>query len=339
MAQTELVCEALKQRFPEHTYEILVISTRGDRIQDVALREMGQKGIFVKEIEEKLLKKEIHLGVHSMKDMPSENTGGLIFTKTWKREDPRDVLILREAGSLGELREGAVIGTGSMRRECQLKKIRPDIRIAGIRGNVDTRLRKMEEQKLDGILLAAAGLKRLGMEGVITQYLEPEEMVPACAQGALALEIREDNRMLQKMLDSFGDVESMICVEAERSFLQAVGGGCHVPAGAYCRRTGLGKGQDGCPASAMDGRCLEQPAGERTGDGSCLELTAGVRTGDGSCLEQPAGVGTGDGSCLELTAVLGTGDGSRLEQVKLKGTQAREMGEEAAKILKRRLGI
>lgn len=257
MVQAELVCDTLKQRFPEHTYELVVISTRGDKVQNVALREMGGKGIFVKEIEEELLRKEIQLGVHSMKDMPSECADGLIFTKAWKREDPRDVLILREAGSLDELREGAVIGTGSMRRECQLKRMRPDIRIAGIRGNVDTRLRKMEEQKLDGIVLAAAGLKRLGMERIITQYLEPEQMVPACAQGVLAMEIREDNQVLRDMLDTFAHEESQICVEAERSFLKVVGGGCHVPAGANCRfRGGL------------------------------LELTAVLGTEDGSRLEQ-----------------------------------------------------
>ena len=235
LAQAGQVCEALKGRFPEHTYELAVISTKGDKVQNKALREMGDKGIFVREIEEELLRGEIQLGVHSMKDMPSECADGLIFTKAWRREDPRDVLILREAGSIDQLREGAVIGTGSMRRECQLKRLRPDIRIVGIRGNVDTRLRKMEEQKLDGIVLAAAGLKRLGMERIITQYLEPEQMVPACAQGALALEIREDNRMLRDMLDTFAHEESRICVEAERSFLKAVGGGCHVPAGASCR--------------------------------------------------------------------------------------------------------
>lgn len=236
MAQTSEVCEKLKQRFPEHTYEIAVISTKGDRVQNVALKKIGDKGIFVREIEEELLDGRIHLGVHSMKDMPSEIPQGLSFAKCWKREDPRDVLILREKNSLNELKRGAVIGTGSMRRSCQLKKLRPDLQIVDIRGNVDTRLRKMEEQKLDGIVLAAAGLKRLGMEHVITEYLEPEQMVPACAQGALALEIREDNELLRTMLDSFAEEDSSLCVQAERSFLKAVGGSCHVPVGANCRR-------------------------------------------------------------------------------------------------------
>lgn len=236
MAQTSEVCEKLKQRFPEHTYEIVVISTKGDKVQDVALKKIGDKGIFVREIEEELLDGRIQLGVHSMKDMPSENPKGLLFTKCWKREDSRDVLILREKNSLKELEKGAVIGTGSMRRSCQLKKLRPDLQIVDIRGNVDTRLRKMEEQKLDGIVLAAAGLKRLGMEQVITEYLEPEQMVPACAQGALALEIREDNELLRIMLDSFAEEDSSLCVQAERSFLKTVGGSCHVPVGANCRR-------------------------------------------------------------------------------------------------------
>lgn len=262
MAQASQVCEALKWRFPEHTYEIVVISTKGDRCQNVALKNMGDKGIFVKEIQENLQRGTIHLGVHSMKDMPTERVGGLMFTRAWKREDARDVLVLREASSLEDMKAGAVIGTGSIRRGSQLKKLRPDIRIVDIRGNVDTRLKKMKEQKLDGIILAAAGLKRLGMETVITQYLEPEQMVPACAQGVLALEIREDNRELKAMLDSFSDEESEACVRAERSFLMAVGGGCHVPAGAYCRARRWSQGQ---------ARMLEMTAVLGTMDGSRLE--------------------------------------------------------------------
>ena len=164
------------------------------------------------------------MGVHSMKDMPSTPAKGLVFTKAWKREDPRDVLILRTAQNLSQLRKGAVIGTGSKRRAFQLLKQRPDLKIVNIRGNVDTRLRKMEEQKLDGIVLAAAGLKRLGMEDVITQYLEPEEMISAPAQGVLALEVREDQKELQQMLDVFSDEETIAEVCAERNFLEQMGG-------------------------------------------------------------------------------------------------------------------
>lgn len=234
LTQTTHVCEALKKAYPEHTFEIVIISTKGDRVQNVALNQIGDKGLFVKEIEEQLLSGEIQLGVHSMKDMPSECEPGLRFTKTWKREDPRDVLVLREKGSWQELPEGAIIGTGSLRRGYQLKMLRSDLQIVDIRGNVDTRLRKMEEQKLDGIVLAAAGLHRLGMQDVITQYLEPEEMISACAQGALALEIKADNQELEAMLNALSDERSQKEVVAERTFLAAMEGSCHVPVGATC---------------------------------------------------------------------------------------------------------
>lgn len=235
MVQAQYVQSRILKHFPGHTCEIAVISTKGDRIQNVALNQIGDKGLFVKEIEEQLLNGSIQLGVHSMKDMPSELPDGLMFTRTWKREDPRDALILRTARSLMELPGGAVIGTGSLRRAYQLKMLRPDLSIVDIRGNVDTRLRKMEEQQLDGIVLAAAGLNRLGMEKKITQYLEPEQMVPACAQGALALEIRAGETELLQMLDSLSDECSCRAVLAERTFLAKIGGSCHIPAGAVCR--------------------------------------------------------------------------------------------------------
>ena len=305
MAQTSEVCEKLKQRFPEHTYEIVVISTKGDKVQDVALKKIGDKGIFVREIEEELLDGRIQLGVHSMKDMPSENPKGLLFTKCWKREDSRDALILREKNSLKELEKGAVIGTGSMRRSCQLKKLRPDLQIVDIRGNVDTRLRKMEEQTLDGIVLAAAGLKRLGMEQVITEYLEPEQMVPACAQGALALEIREDNEPLRTMLDSFAEEDSSLCVQAERSFLKAVGGSCHVPVGANCRRCG-GKLEMDAVFGTEDGTVLERVTvrgtdPEKMGQEAAAALLERMRNGicgstDTDSIGSNTGVGNGAGS-------------------------------------------
>lgn len=240
LIQTKYVQEKLAKAYPEHTFEIQIIKTKGDKIQNKPLDKIGGKGLFVKEIEEKIISGEMHMGVHSMKDMPSTPAKGLVFTKVWKREDPRDVLILRTAKHLSELREGAVIATGSKRRAFQLLKLRPDLQIINIRGNVDTRLRKMEEQQLDGIVLAAAGLKRLGMEDVITQYLAPEDMISAPAQGALALEVREDQKELQKMLDVFCDEETMNEVCAERNFLEQMGGSCHTPAGARCQKTDQG---------------------------------------------------------------------------------------------------
>lgn len=236
LTQAETVCSKLAGAYPEHEFEIQVVKTTGDLILDKPLHELGDKGVFVKEIEEKLLSGELHIGVHSMKDMPAAPASGLMFTKPWKREDPRDVLILREKQSLEELPEGAVIGTGSKRREFQLKRLRPDLQVVGIRGNVGTRLRKMEEEKLDGILLAAAGLHRLSMQDQITQYLEPKEMVPAPAQGILALEIREGEETLRFMLDALSDEETALAAEGERGFLEQMGGGCHAPVGALLQK-------------------------------------------------------------------------------------------------------
>lgn len=240
MVQAEYVCEILRKTYPEHTFEIIVVKTKGDKIQNKPLDQIGGKGLFVREIEEKIRAGELHMGVHSMKDMPAFPAEGLVFTKTWKREDPRDVLILREKQSLLELPYGAVIGTGSKRRAFQLNALRPDLQIVNLRGNVDTRLRKMQEQKLDGIVLAAAGLKRLGMEKWITQYLEVEEMVSAPAQGALAIEVHQDNEKLIEMLDFLSDKGSSIEIQAEREFLQRMGGGCYTPVGAVCNKCGNG---------------------------------------------------------------------------------------------------
>ena len=240
LAQAEYVRDRLAQAYPEEEFGFQIIKTKGDLVLGRPLHEIGDKGVFVKEIEEKIWSGEVQIGVHSMKDMPSHPAPGLLFAKAWKREDPRDALILREKERLEDLPEGAVIGTGSRRREFQIKRLRPDLRVVNIRGNVDTRLRKMEEEKLDGIILAAAGLRRLGMEERITRYLEPEEMIPAPAQGILALEIREGETELLKLLDALSDEETEQAAAAERGFLREIGGDCHVPVGAVCR-----KGADG----------------------------------------------------------------------------------------------
>lgn len=240
MIQAELVRERLGKAYPEDSFEICVIRTKGDRLKDVPLGQIDGKGIFVTEIEEQIQKDVIQLGVHSMKDMPALPAKGLVFAKAWEREDPRDALILRSAHTLSELPKGAVIGTGSKRRAFQLLAIRSDLQIVDIRGNVDTRLRKMQEQELDGIVLAAAGLKRLGMEAVITRYLEVEEMIPAPAQGILAIELKADNKQLLDMLNALADEETEKMAMAEREFLKEAGGGCHCPVGAYCERTKAG---------------------------------------------------------------------------------------------------
>lgn len=238
LAQAQIVCDRLRESCPggENEFEIKIIKTTGDMVQDKPLDKIGAKGLFTTQIEEQILSGEVHIGVHSMKDMPSYPEKGLVFTKVWSREDPRDALILREAKSLSELPKGAVIATGSKRRQYQLLKMRPDLQVVGIRGNVDTRLRKMHEQKLDGIILAVAGLKRLGMENVITEYLD--FMVPAPAQGALALEVRADRGDLIALLDSLSDPQAEFAVRAERGFLRNIGADCHVPVGALCVKQG-----------------------------------------------------------------------------------------------------
>lgn len=236
LVQASQVKDRLASVYPGDEFEIKVISTKGDRVQDKPLNAIGDKGLFVTEIEQEILSGKVQIGVHSMKDMPAEPADGLVFSRAWKREDPRDVLVLREEKSLDSLKKGAVIGTGSKRRAGQLLMLRPDLKIVDIRGNVDTRLRKMREQQLDGIVLAAAGLKRLQMESVITQYLECSEMIPAPAQGILALELRADNVRLKEMLDALSDEETEKAAQAERGFLKQMGADCHVPVGAVCKR-------------------------------------------------------------------------------------------------------
>lgn len=239
LIQTEYVAEKLKEKYPENEYETVIIKTKGDIVQDKPLSSIGSSGVFVKEIEEKLRNVEIDMAVHSMKDMPAYPAEGLTFSKCWKREDNRDVLIINSKKNPGkksimDLEKGAVIGTGSIRRRVMLNNLRSDINVVNIRGNVDTRLKKMEEQELDGIILAAAGLKRLGLESLITCYFDIDEMIPSPAQGILALECRSEDTHIKEMLDCLCDEGSHIEGTCEREFLRKMGADCHVPVGAAC---------------------------------------------------------------------------------------------------------
>lgn len=238
LAQAESVRKGLEEHFPEHKFELVIVKTTGDKFSNVPMKAIGTKGIFIKEIEERLIDGTIDMAVHSMKDMPAELPEGLALAKTWRREDPRDVLVLRENGLLAELPPGAVIATGSLRRKYQLLKLRADLQIVGIRGNVETRIRKMEEQGLDGIVLAAAGLKRLHLEERITRYLDYDEMIPAPAQGALAIEVAKERKDVLALLYPFEDEEAARAVAAERHFLALMGGGCHLPVGAIGETAG-----------------------------------------------------------------------------------------------------
>lgn len=231
--QAEYVRDRLQRHYPKEEFVIKMIKTKGDRIQDKPLNAIGDKGLFVKEIEQELLAGEIQMAVHSMKDMPAQIPEGLVFAKAWKREDPRDVLVLREAESLEQLPVHAVIGTGSKRRAFQLLRLRPDLKIVDIRGNIDTRLEKLKGGELDGIVLAAAGLLRLGRESEITQYLSVEQMIPAATQGTLAIEMQQENHRLFEMVNALADEDNGRASRAERCFLEGIGGDCHLPIGAY----------------------------------------------------------------------------------------------------------
>ena len=235
LIQTNWVVEELKKANPEIEFEVKVIKTKGDLITHLPLHKIGDKGLFTKEIEQQLLDKEIDLAIHSMKDMPSTLPEGLKFANVPKREDPRDVLVLKEGyTNLDVLPKGAKIGTGSKRRTYQLLKYRPDLEIVPIRGNIDTRIRKIEDENLHGVVLAAAGLIRANLKERISYYLPPNIMVPAPAQGALAIEIREHDSSIEEIVSHIKDEITETQVAAERGFLSGVNGSCHVPMGAYC---------------------------------------------------------------------------------------------------------
>ncbi len=303
--QTEWVAEQLEAAIPGLNTECVVIKTLGDRILDVALDKIGDKGLFVKELENALLDHTVDLAVHSLKDMPTEATPGLSFSDIPMREDPRDVLILRPGYScLEELPIGAVIGTGSKRRKYQLLALRPDLKIVDIRGNIETRMGKIETENLHGVVLAAAGLHRAGHKERITQYLDPEVFIPAAGQGALALQYRTDDIRVKTRLESIVHRSSCAPVQAERSFLEGAHGGCHAPVGAYgvCNGTemtltGLFGTDDG---SILLKRTLTGPADapEELGRRLAEQILAEVRALQGKVFL--VGAGPGDSGLMTL---------------------------------------
>jgi hydroxymethylbilane synthase len=232
LRQTEIALEALKAADPGARFDVRTIRTEGDRTS-ASLAEIGGRGVFVIEIERALLAGEIDIAVHSLKDLPSEETPGLAIAAVLAREDPRDALVARGGLSIELLPEGAVVGTGSPRRAAQLLALRPDLRIAGIRGNVDTRVRKVEEGEYDAVVLAAAGLARLGWLERAAQVFEPEEMLPAAGQGALAVQVRGEDAEAMELVGRADDGPTRAAVTAERAFERRLGGGCHAAVAAY----------------------------------------------------------------------------------------------------------
>lgn len=231
--QANYIAECIRTQYPEIDVSLLHIMTTGDKILDVPLAKIGGKGLFTKEIETAMLSGEIDLAVHSLKDMPTQLPPGLLLAAITDRVDPGDALISSKYGTIDDLPQGAKVGTSSLRRRAQLLRYRPDLRISDLRGNLDTRLKKMKTEDLDAIILAVAGLKRLGWQDLITQVLPNDICLPAVGQGALALEARTNDLEVRTMLEFLNHHETRWAVEAERAYLAEVEGGCQIPIGVY----------------------------------------------------------------------------------------------------------
>ena len=233
LAQAHEVADRLRAAWPslqaESAIEVVVIDTRGDRILDRPLAEIGGKGLFTEEIEARLLSGRIDVAVHSMKDMPTVLPDGLEIPCMLPREDPRDVLLSRDGLRLDELAPGAVVGTASLRRKSQVLAQRPDLKVITFRGNVQTRMRKLKEGQADATLLALAGLNRLGIADAAAQVFEPDELLPAVAQGAIGVEIRSDDSRVRGLLAAINCPDTLVCVDAERAMLHALDGSCRTP--------------------------------------------------------------------------------------------------------------
>ncbi|MCC6932221.1 MAG: hydroxymethylbilane synthase [Deltaproteobacteria bacterium] len=249
--QTDLVIAELTRVYPDLEVEKRVIKTKGDKILDVPLAKIGDKGLFTKELENALFSGEIDFAVHSLKDLPVELPQGLKTTACIKREKPNDIVVLKHAKRLADLPDNAVIATGSLRRALQLKKIKPQIQIAEIRGNINTRLEKLANANWDGMVLAYCALSRLGKENLITELLPYEVMLPAVAQGIIAVESRDDSKSIE-LFSRINDKETESCGILERAFLFGLGGGCRVPMacnayveGSELHATGLYMPNDG----------------------------------------------------------------------------------------------
>lgn len=231
--QANFVKDRLTEIYPDLTVELMPMVTKGDVILDTPLAKIGGKGLFVKELENALLNGEADIAVHSMKDVPMEFPAGLGLSVICKREDPRDAFVSNRYRSLHELPPGAIVGTSSLRRQCQLKTLRPDLKVQSLRGNVGTRLSKLDKGDYDAVILASAGLIRLGMRERIASFIETEISLPAAGQGAVGIECRTGDERVQKLLAPLADAETTACVLAERAMNNRLQGGCQVPIGGY----------------------------------------------------------------------------------------------------------
>ena len=231
--QANYVKDRLQQLYPDLTIELVPMVTKGDVILDSPLAKIGSKGLFVKELENALLTKEADIAVHSMKDVPMQFPEGLGLAVICQREDPRDAFVSHSYRTFAELPQGAVVGTSSLRRQCQLKALRPDLDIRSLRGNVGTRLSKLDNGDYDAIILASAGLIRLGLADRIASFIDVEQSLPAAGQGAVGIECRTNDMQVQALLAPLADAETTYCVRAERAMNNHLQGGCQVPIGGY----------------------------------------------------------------------------------------------------------
>jgi len=272
LAQANLVKDYLKQKYPDLVTEIKTIKTTGDKILDIALDKIGDKGLFTKEIEEVLLAGDIDLAVHSMKDLPVEITNGLKITAVTQREDPREILVSQKKYNIDSLPEKSKVGTSSLRRRAQFLHLRPDLEIMNLRGNLDTRIQKLNDRLYDAIVLAYAGVKRLGLD-LPMSIIPVEEVLPQAAQGALGIQIRQDREDLEEIMKALDDAPSHLCIDAERSVLSGLGGGCHAPIGVYAQ-IGGDKIMINAGVFALDGKVVvkDKISGDKQEAGS-LGLT------------------------------------------------------------------
>jgi len=252
LAQSQWIKKRIETRYPNVRADLVKIKTTGDKILNSPLNRIGGKGLFVKEIEDALLKKEIDVAVHSMKDVPAQLPVALTLSTFPEREDPRDALISIGDRTIEELPHGSEVGTSSLRRSAQLLHLRPDLNVVPLRGNIDTRLRKLRSGYLQAIILATAGIKRLGLSTNITQVISPKQILPAIGQGALGLEVRRDDENTINLLYFLNHEETEVTIKAERAFLKEIEGGCQVPIAAFARLNGKNLYLD-CMVAEPDG--------------------------------------------------------------------------------------
>ncbi len=255
--QANMVKAAIEKKFSTIAAQIVIIQTKGDKILDVSLSRIGTKGLFTKELEVDLLNNEVDMAVHSLKDLPTFFPEGLTLGAVLKRAEVRDALVSKDGKTLSQLRPTDVIATSSLRRKAQLLAINPDFKIIDIRGNMDTRLTKMDNGHCDAMIMAATGLQRLGLDDRITEIIDSEVMAPAVSQGAIGIEIRENDPTIETIMNGINHHETMVITIAERAYLKSMEGGCQIPIGCYTTKEGDNLSFTGLVADLKGKRCIK----------------------------------------------------------------------------------